>query len=262
MATSIATGALRPKAAVALAGVLNFVGAFLSVEVAKTVAEGIVRLDAFDLANAAESETLLLVVLAGVGGGILWNLFTWVFGIPSSSSHALFGGLIGAGIAALGTGGVVWTGVLHTIIVPALAAPFVAGLVAMVGTWLVYRITAGTNEEHRDRYFRWGQIGSASLVALAHGTSDAQKTMGVIFLAFVAAGQFAPDSPMPFWIQLACAVAIAAGLAPAQGAGLVLLRPHRPRRRRRGLARRARAHRLPLLLRAAGAYSPSVTTSA
>lgn len=198
MATSIATGALKPKTAVALAGILNLIGAFLSVAVAKTVANGIVKLDVFDLSDTVESERLLLVVFAGLTGAILWNLFTWLYGIPSSSSHALFGGLIGAAIAAIGWQGVVWGGVLHKIILPALFAPFVAGLVAMIGTWLVYRLTSNAEKEHRDNYFRWGQIGTASLVALAHGTSDAQKTMGVIFLAMVAAGQFDSDHTMPF----------------------------------------------------------------
>ena len=232
MATSIATGALTPKVAVALAGILNLVGAFLSVAVAKTVAGGIVELDVFDLSNPIDSERLLLVVFAGLGGGIMWNLFTWLYGIPSSSSHALFGGLIGAAIAAIGFDGVVWVGVLNKIIVPALAAPFVAGLVALIGTWLVYRITNHSEKEHRDRYFRWGQIGSASLVALAHGTSDAQKTMGVIFLAMVAAGQFGSDHPMPFWIQLGCALAIAIGtysggfrVIRTLGKGLVEIHP-------------------------------------
>jgi len=232
MATSIATGALKPKVAVALAGVLNLVGAFLSVAVAKTVAEGIVKLDVFDLTDTIDSERLLLVVFAGLAGGIMWNLFTWLFGIPSSSSHALFGGLIGAAIASIGWGGVVWNGVLDKIILPALFAPFVAGLVAAIGTWLVYRITANAEKNHRDTYFRWGQIGTASLVALAHGTSDAQKTMGVIFLAMVAAGKFAPDHPMPFWIQLACALAIAIGtysggfrVIRTLGKGLVEIHP-------------------------------------
>ncbi|WP_083292039.1 inorganic phosphate transporter [Corynebacterium sp. HMSC08F01] len=211
MATSIATGALKPKTAVALAGILNLIGAFLSVAVAKTVANGIVKLDVFDLSDTVESERLLLVVFAGLTGAILWNLFTWLYGIPSSSSHALFGGLIGAAIAAIGWQGVVWGGVLHKIILPALFAPFVAGLVAMIGTWLVYRLTSNAEKEHRDNYFRWGQIGTASLVALAHGTSDAQKTMGVIFLAMVAAGQFDSDHTMPFWIQASCALAIAIG---------------------------------------------------
>ena len=122
MATSIATGALKPKVAVALAGVLNLVGAFLSVAVAKTVAGGIVKLDLFDLNDTVDSERLLLVVFAGLAGGIMWNLFTWLFGIPSSSSHALFGGLIGSAIAAIGFNGVVWGGVLDKIILPALAS--------------------------------------------------------------------------------------------------------------------------------------------
>ena len=232
MATSIATGALSPKVAVALAGVLNLIGAFLSVAVAKTVAGGIVKLDLFELNDTLDSERLLLVVFAGLAGGIMWNLFTWLFGIPSSSSHALFGGLIGAAIAAIGFDGVVWQGVLDKIIVPALFAPFVAGLIAAIGTWLVYKLTANSDKEHRDTYFRWGQVGTASLVALAHGTSDAQKTMGVIFLAMVAAGQFGSDHPMPFWIQLACALAIAIGtysggfrVIRTLGKGLVEIHP-------------------------------------
>ena len=141
MATSIATGALKPKVAVALSASLNLVGAFLSVEVATTVAKGVVDLDQFDLSNAWDSHQLLLVVFAGLIGAIVWNLLTWLLGIPSSSSHALFGGLIGAAIASLGFGGVVWEGVLSKMIIPALAAPVVAGLVAAIGTVDVYIIT-------------------------------------------------------------------------------------------------------------------------
>lgn len=211
MATSIATGALKPKTAVILAGCLNFVGAFISVEVAKTVAKGIVKLDEFDLSDNAQADTLLLIVLCGLIGGILWNLFTWLFGIPSSSSHSLFGGLIGAAIGAMGFGGVLWNGVLDKIIVPALAAPVVAALVAACGTAGVYFFTSQLREKERDNYFRWGQIGSASLVALAHGTSDAQKTMGVIFLALVATGHLEDSADMPLWVTFACATAIALG---------------------------------------------------
>ncbi|MBB3116635.1 inorganic phosphate transporter [Corynebacterium bovis] len=211
MATSIATGALRPKVAVALAGVLNLIGAFLSVEVAKTVAKGIVNLDSFDLSVTAQADNLLLVVFAGLVGGISWNLLTWLFGIPSSSSHALFGGLIGAAIGALGFSGVMWSGVMQKIVVPAVAAPVVAGIVAALGTAGVYAFTKRVEANSRDRYFRWGQIGSASLVALAHGTSDAQKTMGVIFLALVASGHLDSAADMPFWVTAACALAIAAG---------------------------------------------------
>lgn len=209
MATSIATGALRPRAAVGLAAVLNLVGAFLSVAVAATVAEGIVRLD------EVSGQELLIIVYAGLVGGILWNLLTWLFGLPSSSSHALFGGLIGATLAALGWHGVVWTGadggVLYQIVLPALASPIVAGLVSAMGTWSVYRITRRSDPHKVAVGFRWGQIGTASLVALSHGTNDAQKTMGVIFLALVAYGTLDADSVMPLWVMASCAVAIAAG---------------------------------------------------
>lgn len=205
MATSIATRALPPKTAVALSAVLNLVGAFLSVEVAATVAKGVVNLD-----NVG-GQALLLIVFAGLVGGIIWNLFTWLLGLPSSSSHALFGGLIGAAIASLGVSGVVWGGVLGKVIVPAILAPIVAALVATAGTWLVFRITASVTEGTRERGFRLGQIGSASLVSLAHGTNDAQKTMGVIFLALVAHGSLGTDSEMPFWVKFTCAVAIGLG---------------------------------------------------
>lgn len=211
MATSIATGALRPKVAVALSASLNLVGAFLSVEVATTVAKGIVDLDQFDLTDAMDAHQLLLVVFAGLIGAIVWNLLTWLLGIPSSSSHALFGGLIGAAIASLGFGGVVWEGVLSKMIIPALAAPVVAGLVAAIGTFAVYAITRAVADREKNRYFRWGQIGSASLVSLAHGTNDAQKTMGVIFLSLVATGHLGQDAEIPFWVKATCAIAIAVG---------------------------------------------------
>ncbi|MBJ7323046.1 MULTISPECIES: inorganic phosphate transporter [Nocardiaceae] len=205
MATSIATGALKPKVAVTLSAVLNLVGAFLSVEVAATVAKGIVNL------GDTGGQALLTIIFAGLVGGILWNLATWLLGIPSSSSHALFGGLIGATMAGLGTSGVVWDGVWSKIVLPAVLAPIVAGLVATVGTWIIYRITNTVPEKSKERGFRWGQIGSASLVSLAHGTNDAQKTMGVIFLALVAYGTVSPDAEMPLWVKVTCALAIALG---------------------------------------------------
>lgn len=205
MATSIATGALKPKVAVTLSAVLNLVGAFLSVEVAATVAKGIVNL------GDTGGQALLTIIFAGLVGGILWNLATWLLGIPSSSSHALFGGLIGATIAGLGTSGVVWDGVWSKIVLPAVLAPVVAGLVATIGTWVIYRITNAVPEKSKERGFRWGQIGSASLVSLAHGTNDAQKTMGVIFLALVAYGTVSPDADMPLWVKFTCAIAIALG---------------------------------------------------
>ncbi|AHH19593.1 putative low-affinity inorganic phosphate transporter [Nocardia nova SH22a] len=210
MATSIATGALSPKVAVAMSAVLNLVGAFLSVEVAKTVSGGLLNI------GGVHHMELLHIVFAGLAGGILWNLFTWLFGIPSSSSHALFGGLIGAAVAALGTSGVIWTGnektgLISKIIVPALLAPFVAALVAALGTYAVYRLTRRSDETRVKSGFRWGQIGSAGLVSLAHGTNDAQKTMGVIFMALVAHGTFSNSDDIPLWVKLCCALAIAAG---------------------------------------------------
>ncbi|PFG27290.1 inorganic phosphate transporter [Corynebacterium renale] len=211
MATSIATGALKPRVAVGLSAILNLVGAFLSVEVATTVAKGIVDLDQFDLTDAYDSHKLLLVVFAGLIGAIVWNVLTWLFGMPSSSSHALFGGLIGAALCSLGLDGVVWGGVISKVVIPAVAAPVVAGLVAALGTFLVYALTQALPHKRTEEKFRWGQICSASLVSLAHGTNDAQKTMGVIFLSLVATGHLHPEDHIPFWVKAACAIAIALG---------------------------------------------------
>jgi PiT family inorganic phosphate transporter len=217
MATSIATNALKPKTAVLLAGVLNLVGAFLSVEVAVTVTTSVLKIQdgkTGSLVSGIDASTGLTIIFAGLIGGILWNLLTWLFGIPSSSSHALFGGLIGAGLAALGLAGVNWSGVFGKVIIPALAAPFIAGLVAACGTWLVYRITRNVAKKRREDGFRWGQIATASLVALSHGTNDAQKTMGVIALALITTGHLTGDvkeNGLPFWVIASCAIAIGLG---------------------------------------------------
>ncbi len=223
MATSIATGALRPKTAVALSAILNLVGAFLSVEVALTVTNAVVRVQ--DKTGAPRPEfladggqALLMIVLCGLVGGIVWNLLTWLLGLPSSSSHALFGGLIGATAAGLGWSSVNWAGdgtkldgVLGKVVLPALVSPVIAGLAAAVGTWLVFRITGGVAERYKERGFRWGQIGTASLVSLAHGTNDAQKTMGVITLALIASGAWTDTGSIPLWVKVSCALAIALG---------------------------------------------------
>lgn len=223
MATSIATGALRPKAAVALSATLNLIGAFLSVEVALTVTNAVVRIQADDGAPRPDliadgGMTLLMIILAGLVGATVWNLLTWLLGLPSSSSHAMFGGLIGATMVGLGVDGVKWIGdgtkldgVLGKVILPGLMSPFIAIAVASVGTWLVYKITEGVANKYREKGFRWGQIGSASLVSLAHGTNDAQKTMGVITLALIATGSWTDLHAVPFWVKLACALAIALG---------------------------------------------------
>ena len=213
MATSIATGALTPRVAVGLSAILNLIGAFLSIEVALTVSNKVVAIQADDGLPMADlmGVPILTIVFAGLVGGILWNLLTWLLGLPSSSSHALFGGLIGSSIAALGLDGVKWGGVVEKVLLPAFAAPVVAGLVAATGTWAIYRIAAAVPEARRERGFRWGQIGSASLVSLAHGTNDAQKTMGVITLALIAYGSWTDTEAVPFWVKASCAVAIALG---------------------------------------------------
>ena len=223
MATSIATGALKPKVAVALSGVLNLVGAFLSVEVALTVTNAVIKIQAKDGSPKPEfladhGQALLLIVLAGLVGGIVWNLLTWLLGIPSSSSHALFGGLIGSAIAAIGFSGVKWVGdgskldgVVGKVIIPAFLSPVIAALVAAVGTKLIYAITKKVSHAESERGFRWGQICSASLVSLAHGTNDAQKTMGVITLALIGYGSWTDTGAVPLWVKFSCALAIAAG---------------------------------------------------
>jgi PiT family inorganic phosphate transporter len=223
MATSIATGALPPKIAVALSAVLNLVGAFLSVTVAVTVTNAVVKVQDSDgnplpSLTAHHGQDLLMIILAGLVGGILWNLATWLLGLPSSSSHALFGGLIGATVAAVGWGGVHWTGdstkldgVLGKVVLPAVVSPIIAALVSAIGTFVIYAITRRIGSGLNDRGFRIGQIGTASLVSLAHGTNDAQKTMGVITLALIGYGSWHSTSSIPLWVKLACALAIATG---------------------------------------------------
>jgi inorganic phosphate transporter, PiT family len=201
MATSIATGALRPKIAVTIAGVLNLVGAFISVEVARTISGGLV----------AEALITPVVIFAGLVGAILWNLLTWLLGLPSSSSHALFGGLIGATLVAAGPSAVNGTAVLSKVLLPAVVSPVLAGLVAVAATFLAYRITAKADGPTVRRGFRIGQVASASMVALAHGTNDAQKTMGVITLTLITAGALAPGSAPPVWVVLTAGLAIALG---------------------------------------------------
>jgi inorganic phosphate transporter, PiT family len=201
MATSIATGALPPKLAVAISGLLNFVGAFLSLAVAATIASGLVN----------SGKVTLTVVAAGLAGGIIWNLLTWLFGIPSSSSHALIGGIVGATIASLGWSGVQWHGLVSKVIIPAVLSPVIAALVAAVGTWTLYRISRSLTQGARNHGFRIGQIGSACMVSLAHGTNDAQKTMGVITLALIANGTLAKGSNAPIWVIVTCAIAISLG---------------------------------------------------
>ena len=222
MATSIATKALGPRTAVAISGALNLVGAFLSLAVAATIASGLVD----------TGLVTLTVVLAGLAGGITWNLLTWFFGIPSSSSHALIGGVIGSTIAAAGGHAILWHGLVSKVIIPAGLSPIIAALVAATGTWLLYRISRHLSDGARSHGFRIGQIGSASMVSLAHGTNDAQKTMGVITLALIVNKTVPSTAHAPFWVILSCGLAIAAGtylggwrVIRTLGKGLVEIEP-------------------------------------
>lgn len=201
MATPIATGALKPRVAVGIAAVLNLVGAFLSTEVARTISGGLIK------EGDAGVQITPQLILAGLIGAIVWNLLTWLLGLPSSSSHALFGGLIGAAIVGAGTGAIDGGVLVSKILIPAVLAPLTALTVAFLATKLAYAIT---KKRVRDR-FKIGQVFTSSLVSLAHGTNDAQKTMGVITLTLIAAGFLDVDAHPPFWVIAACAVAIAAG---------------------------------------------------
>ena len=206
VATSIATGALKPRVAVAMAAILNLAGAFISIKVAATIAKGIVN------PTALAHGSGLTLVFAALIGAILWNLTTWYFTLPSSSSHALIGGIIGATIVAEGGHDVKFHGILSSVIAPGVLSPIICFGVAAIGTFFVYRLIRMLGERAARRGYRYGQIGSAALVSLAHGTNDAQKTMGVITLALIAHGSISANHfYVPLWVKLACACAIAAG---------------------------------------------------
>jgi PiT family inorganic phosphate transporter len=201
IATSISTRAMAPRVAVAMAASLNFLGAFLSLAVAATIATGIVDPDVITLP----------IVFAGLIGAIAWNLVTWYFGLPSSSSHALIGGIVGATFAAVGPSGVMGDGLIEKVIVPALIAPVLAFTAAGLAILVCYRIVGRQRPGTVSRGFRLGQIVSGSLFSLSHGTNDAQKTMGILFLALVANGNLQPTDKVPVWVIVSAASAIAAG---------------------------------------------------
>ncbi len=201
MAGPIATGALRPRTAVILAAVLNLVGACLSTAVAKTISGGF-----FD-----DALITAPIILAGLLGAIIWNLVTWLVGLPSSSSHALFGGLIGAVIVGAGIASVHGWVIVSKVLLPAIVAPLVAGIAAAWATRLAYRITRKTPSVHSNTGFKYGQAFTASMVALAHGTSDGQKTMGVITLVLISANLQASGTGPQMWVILAAGLAIGLG---------------------------------------------------
>jgi PiT family inorganic phosphate transporter len=201
MATSVATGALQPRVAVLVAAILNVIGAFLSTEVAKTISGGIVN----------DAVVTPVMIFAGLVGAILWNLTTWLFGLPSSSSHALFGGLIGAVLVGAGTAGVNFSVIVSKIVLPALMAPLVAGLAAGLATYLIYRWMRRADDEPAAGWFRRGQTVSGSMIALAHGTSDGQKTMGVITLVLITAGYQESGTGPQVWVIVTAGLAIGLG---------------------------------------------------
>ncbi len=203
IATSISTRALTPRIALVMAAVMNFVGAFLGQKVAQTVSEVI------DLSDIADPSHGLVIVLAGLIGAISWNLITWYFGLPSSSSHALIGGLVGAALAA---GAVVrWMTILDKVIIPMIASPLVGFGLAFLVMLSIMWIFRRRNPHRVSRGFRLAQTVSAAALALGHGLQDAQKTMGVIFLALVTGNYVEPDDDLPLWVIFAAAFAISAG---------------------------------------------------
>ncbi len=201
ISTAVSTGAAPPQAAIAAAALLNFAGAFISVAVAATIAH--------DVVEAASIAPV--VVLTGLLGAIAWNLATWRLGLPSSSSHALIGGLLGASLAAAGTDALVGGGVLDKVLIPALLAPLAAFLVAVCAIAVVYRLFGQRRPGPVTRGFRRAQLLSGSLLALAHGANDAQKTMGVIALALIANGSLGATADPPFWVIVTAATALALG---------------------------------------------------
>jgi inorganic phosphate transporter, PiT family len=201
VATSISTRAAKPRTAITIASLLNFAGAFISISVAATVANDVV--DAGVITPT--------VVFAGLIGAIAWNLITWWFALPSSSSHALIGGVVGSAVVAAGFDAVLADGVVGKVLIPAIVAPLLAFTVAGIAIGIVYRIVGRQRPGTVTRGFRYGQLVSGGLLALAHGTNDAQKTMGVITLALIANGSLGADADPPFWVIVSAATAIALG---------------------------------------------------
>jgi PiT family inorganic phosphate transporter len=201
IATSVSTRALTPRIALILAAVMNFVGALLGQEVAKTVS---------DVINPPEGNHGLVIVLAGLLGAITWNLITWYFGLPSSSTHALIGGLVGAALVA--GAGVHWRKIVDKVVVPMLVSPlfgFAAAFAVMLAIMWIFRHRSPSKVQ---RGFRLMQVFSAAALALGHGLQDAQKTMGVIFLALIAGGYYpATQEALPLWVVIVSASAISLG---------------------------------------------------
>ncbi|GAB2488489.1 inorganic phosphate transporter [Jatrophihabitans fulvus] len=201
IATSISTKALTPRVALAMAAVMNIVGALISVEVAKTIGGGII--------DPAVGRSGLVIVLAALVGAIVWNLGTWYFGLPSSSSHALIGALLGAGLA--GAEKAHWDVLLDKVLIPMVASPLIGFGVSYLFMIALLWAFRKANAHRVNRGFRSAQIVSAAAMSFGHGTQDAQKTMGVIFLTLVINGDLQQGDGIPFWVIISSALAISAG---------------------------------------------------
>ncbi len=201
IATSVSTKALTPRVALVMAAVMNVVGALISTEIAKTIGSGII--------DPPSGRSGLVLVLAALLGAIVWNLGTWYLGLPSSSTHALIGGLVGAALAE--TDAVNWDGLLDKVVIPMVVSPLIGFTLAYVLMVALLWIFRKANAHRANRGFRWAQIASAATMAFGHGTQDAQKTMGVIFSALVVSGYLKSSDDIPLWVIIASALAISAG---------------------------------------------------
>ncbi|MFG1626911.1 anion permease [Kribbella sp. NPDC049227] len=201
IATSVSTRALTPRLALAMAAVCNFVGALAGTEVAETIGEGIISIPA--------GEPGLVIVIAALLGAITWNLITWRLGLPSSSTHALIGGLVGAGLASASV--VEWSGIVDKVVIPMVLSPVIGFAGAFLLMLAILWLFRHRNPGKTTRGFRMAQSLSAAAVALGHGLQDAQKTMGVIFLALLATGHVNENDGIPLWVKISAATAISLG---------------------------------------------------
>ena len=200
IATVVSTRVLSPRTAILMSASLNFVGALCFTKVAETIAKGLV------------SGATQPVILAAIVGAIVWNLVTWYFGIPSSSSHALVGGLIGAAWAHAGTHSIIWKGVREKVLVPLIGSPITGLIIGLIMMWLIMAIFANRPAGSTGKLFRGMQVFSSAFMSFAHGSNDAQKSMGIITLALVGfSGHSLSKAPVPLWVKLACAIAMALG---------------------------------------------------
>ena len=207
VATVISTRVLPPTFAILMCAVLNFAGAFFSQNVAKTIAKGLVD------TKIVTGDSLQIVILAAIIGAIAWNVLTWYYGIPSSSSHAIIGGLVGATLVYAGTHAVVWKGVWEKVVLPMVISPVIGGLIAFFIMTLLFQLFANTHPDKVNGIFSWLQRLSAAGVAFNHGQNDAQKTMGIITLALVAFHVLpgGKDVKIPIWVIASCATAMGLG---------------------------------------------------